>query len=275
MRGAARLVRAFLLGASAAWAFVVRGLATYLSYRAKISLGLASLLVSVVTFASIGRVVSQAGTGFVERYGIDYTSFALLGILVHGVASSGLHSFRSAVRREQLQGTLEIMLSSRLPAWACVSLLGLGEMVLAASGAALFLLAAHALVGFRLALTPTALAAVALYAAFMTGLGIASAGIVLVSKEGEPVSWLFGTATSLVGGVYFPTDVLPSCLSRVAPFLPTTRALAVVRAAPGTRADAGSIAFLIVAAAASLAAGFAALRWGDRRARRAGTLGEY
>ena len=67
----------FLCGA--AWAFVRRGVATFLSYRAKLSLGLASLALSVLTFTLVGRVVEAAGPGFAERYGTDYASFAVLG----------------------------------------------------------------------------------------------------------------------------------------------------------------------------------------------------
>jgi ABC-2 type transport system permease protein len=112
----------------------------------------------------------------------------------------------------------------------------------------------------------------------MSGVGLASAGFVLVSKEGDPISWLLGAASGLLGGVYFPVDLLPGWLRRVAAFLPTTRALALARSglgAPGPESPAASLLGLAAAAVLSIAFGLLVLRWGHRRARRSGTIGEY
>lgn len=275
-RGAVWSVR---LLCRAAGAFARRGVATYLSYRAKLSLGLASLSLSILTFALVGRVVDTAGPGFVERYGTDYASFAILGVAVHSMAAAGLGCFRSAVRREQLQGTLETLLVSRLPAAATVCMSGLGELALVLVGGIAFLGSARVFLGVSPVLTPAGALAVALYAVFMAGLGLASAGFILVSKEGEPVSWLLGATSGLLGGVYFPVDLMPSWLQRVAWWLPTTHALALVRGAHASCAprpgSAASLLVLSASAACAVVAGLSVLGWGLRRARRQGTLGEY
>ena len=266
------------LALSAGAAFVGRQFATYASYRAKIVLGLAQLVLSLVTFSFVGRVVARAGPGFVERYGMSYTSFAVIGIFVHSLASTGLHSFRAAVRREQLQGTLELLLTTRLPSPALVFLAGAGELLITVAGGALLITGAAALVGLDLRLSPPLAAALLLYLLVMCGVGLASAGVIVVTKEGEPVSWVVSGAAALLGGVYFPADMLPEWLRSVAAALPTTHALALARygadgaPAPGSP---GSLLFLAAAAAASLAGGLAVLEWGCRRARRTGTLGHY
>jgi len=269
----------FLAIAYAAIAFVKRGAAIYLSYRIKFLLSLVSLSLSILTFALVGRVVEAAGTGFAERYGTDYASFAIVGVTIHAVASRGLSCFRSAVRREQLQGTLEALLTSRLPASGAVLMAGLGDLAMGVAGGGVFLAAASALLDVRVLGGPHALSAVVLYGAFMAGLGLASAGCVLVSKEGEPVSWLFGAASGLLGGVFFPVDLLPSWLARASRLLPTTHALALVRGAGpeplGAASTSKSLIVLSCAAIASLVVGAAVLRAGYRCARRRGTLGEY
>ena len=262
----------------AAWAFLRRGIVTYLSYRAKLSLGLASLLLSVVTFSFVGKVVARAGPGFVEHYGTDYASFVVLGVAVHSVASGGLGCFRAALRREQLQGTLELLLTSALPEPLLVLLSGLGEFAIVAVGGVMFLAAAKGIFGVSLDVAPAAIPAVALYGLFMSGLGMASAGAILITKEGEPVSWFFGALSGLLGGVYFPVDVLPPWLSRISRILPTAHALSLVR--PGALEESApaaghALALLAVSAAASVAFGVLALRWCLRRARRSGTLGQY
>lgn len=259
-------------------AFVRRSVATYLSYRAKLSLGLASLVLSVMTFVFVGRAVAVSGPGFVRRFGVDYTSFVVVGVLVHAVASSGLHVFRSALRREQLQGTLELLQTFAVPAPLLVIFAGAGELVVTAAGGAAFLAVASAIADLRLTVTPMMLLAVFLYVSFSCGVGLASAGFVLVSKEGDPISWALGAAAGLLGGVYFPVDLLPHRLQRVASILPTTHALALVRSGLGAAPPASptaSLSMLVAAAAVSLSVGLLALRWGHRRARRTGTLGEY
>jgi ABC-2 type transport system permease protein len=274
----AGFLRAAAVAASLSWAFLSRSVATYLSYRAKLSLGLASLVLSLVTFVFVGRVVAASGPGFVERFGVDYTSFVVVGVLVHSVASSGLRVFRAAIRREQLQGTLELLLASAVPVPLIVLLAGAGELAVTAAGGAAFLAVAAALSGLHLTVTATTLAAVALYVAFMSGVGLASAGFVLVSKEGDPISWMLGAVSGLLGGVYFPVELLPEWLRRVAAFLPTTRALALARSglgAPGPSSPAASLLSIAAAALLSIALGLLVLRWGHRRAMRAGTLGQY
>jgi len=275
-----RQIGALPLALTAALAFVRRELATYASYRAKLALGLASLLLSLVTFSFVGRVVAGAGTGFVERYGMSYTSFAVVGIFVHSLASSGLHSFRAAVRREQLQGTLELLLTTRLPAPVLVLLAGIGDLVITVVGGALLMAGAAALVGLDLRLSLPLVAALSLYLLVMCGVGLASAGVIMVSKEGEPVSWAVSGAAALLGGVYFPVDMLPDWLRGAAGALPTTHALAVARCGAGARgaasqASGGSLLFLAAAAVVSLSVGLIVLEWGCCRARRAGTLAHY
>jgi ABC-2 type transport system permease protein len=259
-------------------AFVRRGVATYLSYRAKVSLAIVSLSLSMLTFALVGRVVDAAGPGFAQRYGVDYASFAILGVAVHSVASAGLGCFRSALRREQLQGTLEALLAGRLPVQATVCLSGLGELAFAAVGGVCFIGLARLLPGVSVTLTATGCAAVCAYGLFMCGLGLASAGFILVSKEGEPVSWLFGAASGLLGGVYFPVDLMPTWLQHIARALPTAHALSLIRGSRASGLDAGgahSMLVLVASAVLAVTGGLMILSWGFARARRLGTLGEY
>ena len=127
---------------SVASAFVRHSVLVYLSYKAKVSLGFASLLVSAATFSIVGRVVAAAGPGFSQRYGTDYASFAVVGIVVQAMSSAGLRTFRASIRREQLQGTLELLLTTRVPVPLIVVCSGVGEFLLSAAGAAAFLGAA-------------------------------------------------------------------------------------------------------------------------------------
>lgn len=252
-------------------AFLVRSLATYASYPTKLSLGFAGFAVSVVTFYYVGRVVSEAGPGFEARFGMAYSSYALVGIAVHCLGSMALTSFRSALRREQLQGTLETLAAAATPMPLSVFLAGSADAAIGGiAGVGLFAVAGAAF-SIGLPVTVSALAAVALHTLTMCGLGLASAGVAVVTKEGEPISWAVSTGAALLGGVYFPADLLPAWAQHVAHVLPTFHALRLARNGP----NSVSLAFLTVSAAVSLVTGFVALCLGLRRARRAATIGQY
>ena len=50
-------------------------------------------------------------------------------------------------------------------------------------------------------------------------------------KRGNPINWLFTSASLLLGGVYYPVSVLPDWLQQVSAFLPMTHALEGIRLA--------------------------------------------
>jgi len=261
------------------WAFVVRSVATYASYRSKLFLGFASLLLSAITFLFVGRVVELAGSGFEDEMGMTYTAFALIGVVVHGVSASGLHAFRKTVRREQLQGTFEQLVSSGRPVVLLVLLAGLSEIMIAQGVALGLAVIVSGLLGVTIPVTLPALTAVVLYSLTMCGIGFISAGLTTVFKEGEPVSWAFGALSGLLGGVYFPVSLLPVWLRRVAWMLPTSHVLPVARAGfRGPVHDAGTathLVFLLISAAVSVVVGLVVLRRGCDHARVTGTLREY
>jgi ABC-type multidrug transport system permease subunit len=46
------------------------------------------------------------------------------------------------------------------------------------------------------------------------------AGILIVVKQGDPVTWLMGILTSVFGNVLFPPQVMPYPLSAISYFVP-------------------------------------------------------
>jgi ABC-2 type transport system permease protein len=258
-------------------AFLSKSVASWLSYRLRAALELASLGVTVLSCLLVGRLVSSAGSGFDERFGMGYAAFALVGLAVHGAASAGLRTFRSSVRREQLQGTLEHLLASPLDPALVIVLSVAGELCLSAVGGLAFLFVVSKAAGLGHVLTAGVLVPIILYAAAMSGLGLASAGVVLVHKEGEPVSWALSSLTGLLGGVAFPVELLPEWLRCLSFALPTTHALSLVRSAlaSGHLAQNASLAALVWAAALLPPLGVVSLRSALRRVTRDGSLGHY
>lgn len=61
--------------------------------------------------------------------------------------------------------------------------------------------------------------------------GIMSATFTLVFKRRDPLLWLFGSGSWLLGGVLYPIDVLPASLQHLSRLLPITHAAEGMRAA--------------------------------------------
>src|SRR5262249_60003372 len=63
-----------------------------------------------------------------------------------------------------------------------------------------------------------------------SGLGILSAGYLLLFKRGNPAKWLLLGISSVAGGMLFPTSILPDWLQLFARLNPITYALDALRA---------------------------------------------
>ena len=64
-----------------------------------------------------------------------------------------------------------------------------------------------------------------------SSLGIIAAGFIMVLKRGDPVTWIFGAVSNLLGGIYYPIMVLPGWMQTLAKLIPVTYALRAMRLA--------------------------------------------
>lgn len=260
-------------------AFARRDFLEAISYRFAVALALVPPLFYLVLFFFVGKIFSGLGVPFLIRYGGEYFPFVVVGLAVQGIAATGLAGFSQAVGREQVTGTLEMVLvGGRAPVKVLVA--AAATRYAAAVGRMAFFLTVAAVVfqaPFRWAGAPAFGAAVLLTAAAYFGLGMLAAAFVLAFKRGNPVTLFFGQLGALLAGVYFPVEVLPGWLKATAAFIPLTYGLAIARAA---LLGAGAVRLLEVAvlglyAAVALALGYLALRAALARARRDGSLSHY
>lgn len=126
---------------------------------------------------------------------------------------------------------------------------------------------------------PLVLLIMAMTVVSASSFGIIAACFIIVVKRGDPISWVFKSASWLVGGVVFPVAVLPAWMQKLALLLPTTHALQAMRMVMlkgkslseiGPELTALSI-FCFVLLPISLRT----LRYAVRRAKREGTLTHY
>ena len=101
----------------------------------------------------------------------------------------------------------------------------------------------------------------------------------MLFKRGNPLAWVLNNFEGLLGGVSFPVAVLPAWLLPVSALLPVTYAVRAFQSAVLRGAGLTEIKGDLLALAAFDIVLIPASVWlfglAVRRARRAGTLGEY
>lgn len=262
-----------------ALAFLRRDLLLQSSYRASFVLNVVGIFFSVAIFYYLGRLIGPAVEG--RLGGNDYFSFVLIGIAFYNYLGTALNSFSGSLRQAQLTGTLEPVLVT--PVGVPTMLFGSSLYSFLYTSLTVVAYLAVAVLFFDLDLSRANLAA-ALLALILTviafsGLGILSASFTLRWKRGDPLAFFLGTASALLGGVYFPVEVIPGWLQKVAACIPLTYALSAMRGAlldgAATSALVPDLLILALFATALVPLSVLAFKRALRAARRDGTLGQY
>ncbi len=213
-----------------AWATFVRDMWIATSYPLGSLLSTGGSIFGILGVFFLGEAFGSSLVAPVERYGGSYFAFAVIGVALSTFMGAGLTGTAARIREGQLMGTLELMVlspnrlgvvlfSSSLWSHALATVALLVSLLV---GAALGMDIGH--VNLPMALLSLVLAIVAFNA-----LGFIAASVVIVIKQGSPVTLVLGLASALAGGVLYPTSVLPSWLQTVGQALPLTHALELIR----------------------------------------------
>jgi ABC-2 type transport system permease protein len=208
----------------------IRDLLTASSYRTGFALSALGALFNILGVFFLSRAFGAATAEPMERYGDQYFGFAVIGVAFTSFMAVGLTGVASRIREGQMMGTLELMLLSPNRLGTLLISSTLWNLAFATVALTLHLLAG-VLLGMDLSRANLPAAGLSLIVAMVafTGLGLISASIVIVIKQGNPVSLLVGMASVLLAGVLYPTSVLPDWLQTIGMVLPLTHALELLR----------------------------------------------
>jgi ABC-2 type transport system permease protein len=258
-----------------AWAFFKRDLLTDLSYKVSFAFQVVDVLVGIAAFYFLARMLGKDAFRGYQPF-----AFILVGMAVNGYMSTSLVCFAQSIRGSQPVGTLKMALATPTSPVAFVLLSSVYPLVRAAFDGVLYLLGG-VLLGLSLARVnlPAVLVVFLLSALAFSSIGILSATFTLVLKRGDPLLWLFGGLSWLLGGVFYPVEVLPRFLQHAAQLLPITHALVAMRAALLGSASIAQllpqIAILGLFALAGVPLSLLAFHWGVRWAKVTGTLSHF
>jgi len=213
------------------WSFLVRDFYNEVSYRIAFLMSLGGILFSVVTYFFISELIGDAAAPYLSEYRGDYFSFVLIGVAFSGYFGVGLSGFARGLRLAQTTGTLEAMIMTPAPLPVIVIGSAMWSYVFTTLRLVVYLLLGTFVFSVQLTGANYLAAAVILLLAILAfaSIGIIAAGIIMVIKRGEPLTTLFGAFASLVGGIYYPVEIMPEWLQVVAKMVPVTYALRAMR----------------------------------------------
>lgn len=234
------------------WAFLLRDFYTEVSYRLAFWVSIGGILVRAFIFYFLAQLIGDTATPLLQPYNGDYFAFVLVGIAFGGYFGTGLTSFAQALRQSQTTGTLETLIMTPTP----VPLLIVGSAVWSYTFTTfrvfVFLLVGALFLGVDLsqANVPAVLVSLGLSIVSFASIGILAASVIMVIKRGDPITGFLGNMANLIGGVYYPVEILPTWLQLPAKLLPITYALRAMRLALLTGASWGELTPDLLALAA-------------------------
>jgi ABC-2 type transport system permease protein len=253
---------------------------TALSYRLDTLFSFMSLIVAVIPLYFVSGALQPMMAGKIKAEGPEYFGFLMVGIIVYTFIQTAVGALHTALSSEIATGSFEALLGTPTPLPALLagmtgqafSMNLIRAMVLLVFA---WTLGAHVVWTAGIAATLILMLIIASYIPF----GIFSAALVLAFRTTGPFPTAVLTLSALLGGVYYPTQVIPSWLERCSIFVPLTYGLRSLRrslldGAP-LRASLFDLAVVCGSTVVLTIASIVAFSWALKYAKRAGTLAQY
>jgi ABC-2 type transport system permease protein len=266
MRSALALIRANFLTAA--------------SYRVAWIMSIAGLAFQIVPTYYISKVLDPVLGASIKGEGSDYFGFLVMGTVAYLLLSAAVDSLPRALERGINTGTLELIFST--PSSVPSLLIGLtGYELLWATARCFVVIGAAAVFGFHAHWMRFGEAAVilAMIVATYFGAGMVAGAIMIAYRRTGQLQTLVIVGSAMVGGLLYPTKLIPSWAARFTDFIPMTYGIRAVRRVTiddwplrAVLADVGTLGLFCLA---FLAVGSLAMTHALRRARAEGTLSQY
>jgi ABC-2 type transport system permease protein len=263
-----------------ALAFLQRDLRIEMSYKLSFLFTLFSITFTTVSFYFVSKLIDPALAVAAIRKSGGYFPFVIIGIALSSYLTVATRGFSSRLREAQMTGTFEALLMTPTPVGQTIAFSCSYDFLFTTVRVGLYLLAGSLIFGMDLsnANWPAALVFLALSTAAFSSLGILSSAFTIAFRRGDPTVMVYSALSYLLGGVYYPVDVLPWWLQWVAQLLPISWALRGMRGAilegKTLAASSDCIMVLVLFSVVLWPAAIWFFSWAVRKARREGSLGK-
>jgi len=214
-------------------AFVKRDYIIESSYKFAFVFEMLTSVLPVISFYFVAKLVGGAGSENLSEYGGRYFPFVVIGVAFTQYFMLALSTFAATIRRSQMAGCLEATLSCPTSPQVVIIFSSLYSFLAKLVHILLIFALSGLFLGMSFRSANFASAAVILVLTVLTfaAMGIFSASAVVVLKKGDPIEWIFGALSSLLGGALFPVRLLPAWVQGIAAVLPITYSLDAMRLA--------------------------------------------
>ncbi len=262
-------------------AFIKKDFLIESSYKLAFLANIFGVLISLLGYFFIDKLFGRMLVSHLEEFGVNYFSYVLLGMAFFSYVGIGLGSFSSRIQSEQAQGTLEAILLTPAGIPAILLSMALWNLIFATMDMAIYI--ALGIFLFKIDFTHinilSAIVILFLTVASFSGLGIISAGFIMVFKRGNPLGWIINSVEGLIGGVYFPITVLPGWLQFLAKFFPITYAIRAMELSVYKGYSLAQLAkeagFLLLFSALLIPLSIAFFKYSVKKAKTDGSLAQY
>ncbi|HSH44938.1 MAG TPA: ABC transporter permease [Longimicrobiales bacterium] len=250
------------------------------SYRLRLLLSMLSLAVSIVPLYFVANALQPVMAESIATEGGQYFGFMVLGMVTFLLLPAAVNGLPGEVGAGIKTGTFEALLGTpaRLPE-VLGGMVGftIGWSTLRAAALLLggLILGANILPSHLLFAIPILALIVLSYLPF----GIVASALIIAFRTSGPLQKAVLTGSALLGGVYYPTSVIPSWIQDVSGLVPLTYGLRALRM---TVLEGAPLSAVLpdLAILATMTLGLFGLAWlallrALRYARREGTLAQY
>ena len=253
---------------------------TLLSYRLETFFSFLSLFLGMIPLYFISRALQPMMSSVIRAEGPEYFGFVVVGLVTFTFVQVSVSALHGALGGEISTGSFEALIAT--PTSLIWLLLGMvGQAFSMTILRAIYCMAFAVVFGahFVWSGVPSALLALLVLVLVHLPFGLMAASLVLAFRTTGPFPGGFLAVSGFLGGVYYPTQVVPAWLQGMSVPVPLTYGLRAVRrsildGAP-LSASASDLLLLLAASAVLFTIGLSMFAWALRYAKRAGTLAQY
>ena len=262
-------------------AFMRRDLLIMLSYRAAFASDLFYIAIQAVMFGFVAQLIDPSTLPSYGGVPASYFDFVMIGVVITTVSGLLLQRVATAIRQEQMIGTLEALLvTPTSPTTVQAGSVAFDLLFIPVRMGLLLTAVAVTLgLGYEASGILPSLVLLAAFVPFVWGLGLVTAAAIVTFRRGEGLLGVTMSVLGLASGAFFPLALLPDWIQTLAEANPVAIVMEGTREAliggVGWDAIGPELMILAVLSAVALFAGVWAFRAALAREHRRGTLGLY
>lgn len=251
------------------------------SYKMAFLLSILASLFPIVSFFFIGKMMEGRENPSLDQYGGSYFPFVLIGLAFTRFFQLAITTFSNTMRRAQMAGCLEAILSSQTDSRLVVLFSSLYSFGAATFQLIIMFAIGTLFLGFSFGQTnfPAMFLAILLSLIVFVSFGILAAAGTIIFKKGEPFSWFFVTASGILAGAFFPVEIMPEWLQAIAYLVPITYSLDALRLSmlegQGIAMLSEQLLILAITGAVLLPLSLQFFKWSVEKGKRDGSLVHY